>query len=49
MIDIQIEVDEELKTSAEKIFQEKYGLTLEQACILFLKECVRCNCIPFEY
>lgn len=48
MIEIKVEVDEELKKLAEKILQDKYGLSLEQACIVFLEECVRCKKIPFE-
>ena len=46
---ISLEIDDELKTSAETILRDKYGLALEDAIILFIKECVRQGRIPFEY
>jgi len=47
MTEILIEIDEELKISVEKILRDKYSLTLEQACILFFKECIYYKGIPF--
>lgn len=46
---ISIEIDDDVKTAVENIFRDKYGLTLENAIILFIKECVRQGRIPFEY
>jgi len=46
---ISMEIDDGLKTSVENILRDKYGLTLEDAIILFIKECVRQGRIPFEY
>lgn len=46
---ISIEIDDGLKTAAENILRDKYGLTLEDAIILFIKECVQQGRIPFEY
>ena len=48
MVIISFEVDYELLVEAEKIFS-RYGLTVEEACALFLEETVRCGKIPFEY
>ena len=48
MVTITFEVDSELLAKAERIF-ERYGLTVEEACGLFLKETVRCGRIPFDY
>lgn len=46
---MSIEIDDGLKTATENILRDKYGLTLEDAIILFIKECVRQGSIPFEY
>lgn len=32
-----------------KIIFARYGLTVEEACVLFIKETIRRGCIPFEY
>lgn len=45
---IEVTIEKEVKEAAEKIFREKYDLPLEEACILFIKECIRCKGIPFE-
>lgn len=41
MVTVEIELDAELKTSVEMILKDKYGMTLEEACVLFIEECVR--------
>lgn len=48
MVTITFEVDSELLAKAKEIF-ERYGLTVEDACELFLKETARCGRIPFDY
>ncbi|MEZ3418878.1 MAG: type II toxin-antitoxin system RelB/DinJ family antitoxin [Lachnospiraceae bacterium] len=47
MVEIILEIDADLKEQAEVVFAE-YGLTLEQAAILFFKEVVRLKQFPFE-
>jgi len=47
VVEIEIEVDAELKESAEAVFSAQ-GYTLEEAFILFLEETVRLGRIPFE-
>jgi len=48
MVTITFEVDSELLEKAKKVF-EHYGLTVEEACELFIMETVRCGKIPFDY
>jgi addiction module RelB/DinJ family antitoxin len=48
MVTISFEVDSELLKEAEKIFS-RYGLSVEEACILFIKETIKCGKIPFDY
>ena len=47
MVEITLEIDVDLKEKVEAVFAE-YGLTLEQAAILFFKEVVRLKRFPFE-
>lgn len=47
LVDVTLEIDSELKNQVEKIFME-YGLSLEEATILFFKETVRLGKLPFE-
>lgn len=47
MVEITFEVDKDLKKQAEAVVAE-YGLTLEEASILFFKEIARLNRFPFE-
>ena len=49
MADIQVTVliDEELKREAEQLFA-KFGLSLNTAINLFLKQCVQIGRLPFE-
>lgn len=44
---LEIEIDKDLKEQAEAILREM-GLDLETAIVLFIKECVRINGLPFE-
>jgi len=44
---VEIEVDAELKKSAETVFSAQ-GYTLEEALILFLIEAIRLGRLPFE-
>ena len=44
---VRFEIDIELKEQAEKVF-EKYGLTLEQGIILYIKETVKQGKIPLK-
>jgi len=48
MVTITFEVDSELLAEATKIL-EKCGLTVEEACVLFIKETVKRGRIPFDY
>lgn len=47
LVEVTFEIDSELKNQVEEIFAE-YGLTLEEAIILFFKETVRLQRLPFE-
>ena len=47
LITVVFQIDAELKNEAEKICAE-IGLTLEEATILFFKECIRLGRLPFE-
>lgn len=47
MVEITFEVDKDLKEQAEAVVAE-YGLTLEEAFILFFKEIALLNRFPFE-
>ena len=49
MADIQVTVliDEELKRDGEQLFA-KFGLSLNSAINLFLKQCVHIDHLPFE-
>lgn len=47
MVEVTLEIDKNLKEQVEVIFAE-YGLTLEEAAILFFKEIVRLERFPFE-
>lgn len=47
LVEVTFEIDSELKEQAEKVFAE-YGLTLEEATILFFRETVRLGKLPFE-
>lgn len=47
LVEVTFEIDSELKRQVEEIFAE-YGLTLEEATILFFKETVRLKRLPFE-
>ena len=43
-----VEVDTELYAQAKIIFA-RYGLTVEDAVVLFLKACIACGGLPFPY
>ena len=45
---IEFSIDSELYEKAGEIFK-RYGLTHEEAIILFLKETIRLGRLPFEY
>lgn len=47
LVEVTFEIDSELKEQAEKVCAE-YGLTLEEATILFFRETVRLGKLPFE-
>jgi DNA-damage-inducible protein J len=47
MANLNIRVDDTLKKQAESVFSE-IGMNLSTATIIFLKQVVRCNGIPFE-
>jgi addiction module RelB/DinJ family antitoxin len=47
LVEVAFEIDSDLKDQAEKVCAE-YGLTLEEATILFFKETVRLGKLPFE-
>ncbi len=47
MANLNIRVDDDLKRQAEMVFSD-IGLSLSAATIIFLKQVVRCNGIPFE-
>lgn len=44
---ITFQIDSELKEEAEKLFSE-FGMSLEEASIVFIKQCLREKRIPFE-
>ena len=46
LVEVTFEIDSDLKEQAEKVCAE-YGLTLEEATILFFKETVRLGKLPF--
>ena len=46
LVEVAFEIDSDLKDQAEKVCAE-YGLTLEEATILFFKETVRLGKLPF--
>lgn len=47
MVELALEVDTDLEKQTEAIFAE-YGLTLEEAAILFFNEVIRLKRLPFE-
>lgn len=47
MSNINIRIDSEIKENAEKVFN-KLGLTPTTAIILFYKQVIRTNSIPFD-
>ena len=47
MAHINIQIDDELKKQAEMIFSD-IGLSTSMAIIIFFKQVVKCNGIPFE-
>lgn len=48
MVTVTFEVDSELLAESEKVFK-RYGLTVEEACELFIEETVKYGKIPFDY
>lgn len=44
---ITFQIDSELKEEAEKLFSE-FGMSIEEASIVFIKQCLREKRIPFE-
>ena len=44
---VNVRIDEKIKTQAEQIFSE-LGMTLSSATNMFLRAAVRCRGIPFE-
>lgn len=48
MVTIEVRLPKELYDQASEILA-KQGYTLEEACVLFLKETVRLGRIPFDY
>lgn len=47
MSNINIRIDDDIKTNAEKVFY-KLGLTPTTAIVLFYNQVIRTNSIPFE-
>ena len=47
MANINIRIDDNLKKDSERLFND-LGLNMTTAIILFLKQCVLCQGIPFE-
>lgn len=47
VVELDLEVDTDLEKQTEAIFAE-YGLTLEEAAILFFNEVIRLKRLPFE-
>ena len=47
MVNVSFKVDKDLKLKADILF-EKLGLTTSDAIILFLRECVLRQSIPFD-
>lgn len=47
MANLNIRIDDTLKQQAEKVFEE-LGMNMTTATTIFLKQCIRCNGIPFE-
>ncbi len=45
---ITIEIDTDLYNQVKEIFS-RYGLTVEEAIVLFIKETVKRGTIPFSY
>lgn len=48
MVTIEFTLPKEIYDQAKEILS-KQGLTVEDACVLFLKETVRLGRIPFDY
>lgn len=48
MVTIEVKLPKEIFDQATEILA-KQGFTLEEACVLFLKETVRLGHIPFDY
>jgi len=44
---ITFQIDSELKEEAEKLFSE-FGMSIEEASIVFIKQCLREKRISFE-
>ena len=44
---ISFQIEEELKEEAEKLFSE-FGMSIEEAIIVFIKQCLKERRIPFE-
>lgn len=47
LIEVELEIESELKDRAEKVFAEG-GLTLEEATLMFFEESVRLGRFPFD-
>ena len=47
MANINIRVDDALKKQADALFAD-LGLNMTTATTMFLKQCIRCNGIPFD-
>lgn len=47
LVEVNIEIDEELKSQAEQLFAE-LGMDLSTAVYIFLRQVVRCGGIPFD-
>ncbi len=48
MTTIEFKLPEDLYAQTKEILAQ-YGLTVEEACVLFIKETVRLGRIPFDY
>jgi DNA-damage-inducible protein J len=44
---MNLQIEEELKEEAGKLFSE-IGMTVEEAVLIFIKQCLRERRIPFE-
>ena len=47
MANINLRIDDTLKKDAENLFND-LGLNMTTATTMFLKQCIRCNGIPFD-